>query len=172
MEKQSEVYIAGQPPQSDSLFEEGEAAAMSTSFVGLEGKGFWSRDYPLEIWLALLADEIDETGSVASWLRDASQHWRTQATAGMTGCVSPRLSQFAASQEQRSLLLPLVSSAADRLKAQTTISAQWLRDRGIGGPGSQPLGDVPVDVILDVANKFFQLLKGEIKTGPETRPTE
>lgn len=58
---------------------------MATSFVQLGEHGFWCRDGLLEVLAALLAETLALRFG-AAWPAYV-EHLKTQATAGMTGCI-------------------------------------------------------------------------------------
>lgn len=54
------------------------------------GRGFWSRDGLLELWLALLVDELDRQ-EAAGWKKRMRDDWLTQATIVFDGVMSAQL---------------------------------------------------------------------------------
>src|SRR3977135_974027 len=67
---------------------------LGTSFIEFNGKGFWTRDAYLEVWLGALVQEIDHLPSLSEWLTLLRQEWHLQATAGFSGCICPDLDRL------------------------------------------------------------------------------
>lgn len=136
---------------------------MGTSFVSFQNHGFWTRDASLELWLRLLAAEVERLEEAPGWLRTAAEDWKTQATAGMTGCVAANLDECASTPDRIVLLLALSESALESLRARgSVLSMAWLNSLGLGGPGSYFAADVPAEVFVRTGETFIELLRGQL----------
>jgi hypothetical protein len=144
---------------------------MGSSFTSFRDHGFWTRDASLELWLYLLATEVRRLDNPPAWLREAADDWTTQATTGLTGCVSAGLDDYASTPERVAVILSLSTSALDSLRARGTIlSVAWLNSLGLGGPDSYFTVDVPAEVFLRTGETFIQLLRGEISWTASSAP--
>lgn len=144
---------------------------MGSSFTSFHGHGFWTRDASIELWLYLLANEVRGLDEAPDWLRDAADDWTTQATVGLSGCISAGLDEYASSPERIRVLLSISESAVASLRARGSIlSMAWLNSLGLGGPGSQFAADVPASVFLLTGETFIKLLQGEITWTPASSP--
>jgi hypothetical protein len=136
---------------------------MGSSFTSFHDRGFWTRDASLELWLYLLATEVRRLDAAPEWLREAADDWTTQATVGMTGCVSAGLDDYASTPDRVAALLSLSNSALASLRARgAVLSMAWLNSLGLGGPDSHFTADVSVETFLPTGEAFIQLLRGEI----------
>lgn len=134
---------------------------MGSSFVSYAGRGYWARDTALEVWLWLLAEQVETVASASAWCSDAARRWRRQATAGMTGCIAADLDVVASSPERAELVLRCAESALTWLRARNgSIPAAWLNSMGTGGPGVEFEQDSPTEPFLRVGEAFVELLQG------------
>lgn len=67
---------------------------MGHSITDFRGVGFTARDWKLEVWLQLLAREVDQLPSPPAWLAAARDHWREQANLRINGCIDPNLDAY------------------------------------------------------------------------------
>lgn len=134
---------------------------MSSSFVSYAGRGYWARDAALEVWLWLLAEQVEGVASASGWSSDAARRWRTQATAGMIGCIAVDLDDIASTPERAELVLRCAEGALTWLRARnSSIPAAWLNSMGTGGPGVEFEQDAPTEPFLRVGEAFVELLQG------------
>lgn len=144
---------------------------MGSSFTSFHDHGFWTRDASLELWLYLLSTEIRRLDRAPTWLREAADAWTTQATIGMTGCVSAGLDDYASTPDRVSTLLSLSDAALASLRARgPVLSMAWLNSLGLGGPGSHFSADLPAEVFIRTGEAFIQLLRGEITWTASSAP--
>jgi hypothetical protein len=145
---------------------------MGTSFVEYRGRGFWTRDAKIEVWLCLLAHSARESTESSDWLRGAAEHWHLQGTVGFMGCVSPDLDVHAATPERARSIIELATQTIAALRARGEIAtASWLNSLGAGGSGSEFGQDVPIETFTRVGEAFIALLRGEIEWDASTSPT-
>ncbi|GAA1437755.1 hypothetical protein GCM10009616_40070 [Microlunatus lacustris] len=144
---------------------------MGTSFVEFRGRGFWTSDSKLEIWLHLLTLAVSRRDERPPWLDEAREHWHEQATVGFTGCVSAALDHWIGDQADRLLTVAeLAEDVQHVLRGTGIIRRDDLEAAGIGGPGSTWAADVDAEVVLPVAEAFSALLRGEIVWDSRTSP--
>jgi hypothetical protein len=144
---------------------------MGSSFTEYRGAGFWSRDAGIELWLYLLAEEVRRQNDPPVWLRAAAEHWCSQATAGMNGCVSAELDHHASTAERAAVLQDLAEQALAQLRSRgDTLSADWLNSLGLGPPGAVFTQDAPAEAFTRVGEAFVGLLRGEIEWDAATSP--
>jgi hypothetical protein len=144
---------------------------MGSSFTQFQGRGFWSRDAGLELWLVLLAREVRQRDAPPSWLIAAAEDWHIQGTAGLVGCVTAGLDQYAATPEQVATILELSERTLTWLRSQgKVLSSEFLNSFDAGGPGATFTRDVPTEVFTRVGEAFIGLLKGEIVWDAATSP--
>ena len=131
---------------------------MASSFVKFKGKGFWSRDGNLEDWLLCLVDTVDSVPAADTWLNAAREHWRAQATAGMTGCIDVKLDEVIQGDDGRqAALLEIAETALRRLEAgQFSLTTN--------PSGFARVDESVRDYVLGVADLWVKLLKGELET--------
>jgi hypothetical protein len=81
------------------------------------GRGFFCRDGLLEVWLALVVDELDRRPpeSEARWMSRLRDDFRTQATVAFDGIMETRLDPHLAGESQRRLLASLFEQLGARL---------------------------------------------------------
>jgi hypothetical protein len=134
---------------------------MGSTFVDFKGHGFEANDATLEVWLALLVDEIDRMPDAPQWLRDLREEWETQATAKFGFGVMPGLDNAVTDESRRVAILALASRALQRLESlgdpipQATLNA--IRD---WGEGYRYTGDVPAVNFVRPAQYFIKVLEG------------
>lgn len=144
---------------------------MGSSFIDFKDYGFWARDPGIEAWLYLLVQEIDKLGPIPDWLKEARDHWYTQATVGFIGCIHPQLDDYLVSQDRINLIVMLSERVLKWLARQGKyLSQEYLNSLGIGGEGSCWTADVEVGLFAQIGEKFIGLLRGELKTDASTSP--
>ena len=136
---------------------------MSTSRVLFRGEGFVANDATLEVWLALLVDEIDLLPDPPDWLLDLRDDWELQATAGFGFGVMPGLDRWAAQEEHRKVLLQACGNAYRRLEqAGDPVPVQFLNGLRDWGEGSGFTKELPADTLRRPARYFTKLLEGTL----------
>jgi hypothetical protein len=136
---------------------------MGSTFVDFKDHGFEANDATLEVWLALLVDEIDRMQDAPQWLRDLREEWETQATAKFGFGVMPGLDNVVTDDARRQVILALASRALDRLKTLgDPIPAATLNAIRDWGEGYEYTGDVPAANFLRPGQYFIKLLEGRL----------
>src|SRR5262245_25545785 len=88
---------------------------MGTTFVSLEGRGFWMKDGILELWLRLLALHIEDTiepGSAAGKIRD---QWLLASRGYFNGCVPEGLQEAVSTPAGEKLVRLAIHSLLEAL---------------------------------------------------------
>lgn len=152
-------------------YQEAGGVRMGSSFTEYRGNGFWTLDGKIELWLYLLEQEARKIDNAPEWLRAAAEDWHIQATAGMGGCVSAGLDEYALTPERVEVILQLAERALAGLRARgDVLPLTWLNSLGLGGPGSYFTGDVPTEAFTPVGETFIRLLRGEVTWDASTSP--
>jgi hypothetical protein len=144
---------------------------LGTSFTQFNGKGFWTRDAYLEVWLGALVQEIDHSHSLseAEWLALVRQEWHLQATAGFSGWIHPDLDEWITNDEEKHLLIAVSEWAVTALAAYgdvipCNVLNALTSDETISSSEKDFTVDSPSAPFLRVGRAFIQLLKGELIT--------
>jgi hypothetical protein len=82
---------------------------MGSTFVEIDGKGFWMRDGILELWLRLLALHVEDPdeGSVGRGIRD---NWLLASRGHFGGCVPDGLEEAVSTPEGRAVVVAAIQS--------------------------------------------------------------
>jgi hypothetical protein len=149
---------------------------MGTSFVEFGGFGFWARDSSLELWLCLVAREIDKEVVIEEWKATIREHFVVQATAGFNGCVtalSEELQQLLSENPRRQWLIDLSERAFAGLRSHSPLAkGEWLNavmeiEGRVGIPTVWHEGPRDISPIISVGEKWLLLLKGSPPLGPK-----
>lgn len=85
-------------------------------FTEYRGRGFFCRDGLLEVWLAIVVDELDgEAGLAPDWLARLRDDFRAQATVVFDGLMETRLDPHLTSEARRQRMVSLCHRVAQRL---------------------------------------------------------
>jgi len=145
---------------------------MGTSFTTFQGKGFWANDGILEVWLYLLASEINSILDVPDWLAQAQDEWLMMAQIGLTGSIHANLDGLLTTPQKKEQVIKLAQQTTTSLEAYgPLLSPEMLNAMDIGGTGSYFTRDVETDLFLQIGRAFVSLLKGELSTDSSTSPT-
>lgn len=144
---------------------------MGTSFTKFNGKGFWTRDVYLEVWIGALVYEIDQllSFSKTEWLMLVRQEWHLQATAGFSGWIHLNLDERITNDEEKRRLIALSERAMTALAAYgdvipCNVLNAFTSDETIASREKDFTVDSPSLPFLCVGRAFIQLLKGELTT--------
>jgi hypothetical protein len=136
---------------------------MSGSVVNYKGYGSLVDDTYLQVWLRLLADEIDGDTNKDEWLEEVRERWYVQTIEPHNGTVFTYLDAFASSEEKRERILDIAERAYQKLQKRTTITEYDLNEEwNIGGATTTFYTDLDVQPFLDVAALFMKLLKEDV----------
>ncbi len=143
---------------------------MATSYTEFRGRGFWSNDLKLELFLFLLSRQIG-AGDSPPWLLAARDDWFLQATVGFHGCVSASLDEHVGDHPDRlAVVRELTGRARMRLLAYfPTIPLAEFTGFGLG-TRMEFREDIDVTRFLPVSEAFDQLLAGRVQWDHTTSP--
>lgn len=134
---------------------------MGYTFIEFKEQGFDAKDFTLEVWLALLVDEIDCLPELPAWLRETRDDWEVQATGHFGYGVMPDLDLHLREDTQRMVILKCSSAALKRLTSLgDPISKEAMNGIRDWGEGYQYTRDVPAHLYLQTAENFIRLLTG------------
>lgn len=138
---------------------------MGSSFVEYRGKGFWTRDGLLEVWLELMSRESQSDPSAPDWLRAAASEWHEAATIGAVGCVAAGLDRILSDPTR----IPIVETVTSRVLASLArhgsfLSVVYLTSLATGAPGDYWTRDVETELFVEVGRKWLALIRGELHT--------
>lgn len=140
---------------------------MGSSFVGIAEKGFWMRDWILELWLRLLALHIEDPaiksppgGPVQQRIRD---QWLLASRGYFGGCVPNDLEEGVATAEGREAVTHAIESLlSDLSKCPENLDHNTLNLLGIKN-GVFTEG-VEAARLIEVGNAFLALINGQIQS--------
>ncbi len=134
---------------------------MGHSFTDFRGKHILSKDYKIETWLRLMAQEIDFLAVSPAWLRDVRDFWIDHARNYANGCFDPELDRLIKSDEQLNTLLALCRSVQSRLQDfGQVIPKEFLNELCELNPPSHILEDNDSELYLRYVRALIQLLEG------------
>ncbi|GAB2685010.1 hypothetical protein [Nocardia thraciensis] len=141
---------------------------MGSSYIDYREGGFWCRDGSAELWLYLLAEEVDALADRPGWLAEAGAAWRQQATAGFAGCVNPSLDKYLGTSPERVETVVALSERVSRrlLEWSPAIPMEIVNGWGTGGPGTRYRRNVDTAWMLRFGAAFHRLLRGAIAADP------
>jgi hypothetical protein len=127
---------------------------MATSFIEFKGRGFWSPDALLEIWLYRLSKLMRASPDAAA--RAYAEHARIQATVGMHGCINLGLDEL--DEAVRASLEDYANRIDDEIIADPSlVSAATLNALSLGGDGTF-MRDVPPQNVLALSRMIVALV--------------
>ncbi|MBH3340979.1 hypothetical protein I5L51_17855 [Pseudomonas mendocina] len=134
---------------------------MGHSFIDFRGKYIRSKDYKIETWLRLMAQEIDSLAASPVWLRDARDFWIDHARSYANGCMDPELDRLIKNNEQLNALLTLCKSVQSKLQSfGQAIPKEFLNELCELKPPSHILEDNDPELYLEYVRALIQLLEG------------
>ncbi len=136
---------------------------MGATYIDFRGKGFEASDCHIEIWLALMVDEIDKLDQPPDWLHEVRDVWATQARAGFGYGVMPDLDRFVTDSTRRDLLVSLGRRALAHLATLgEVIPRDVLNSFHTGGPTSTFTEDAQAAPFRRTGEYFLKLLDGTL----------
>ncbi len=136
---------------------------MGSTHIDYRGKGFEASDSAIEIWLALLVQEIDALPAMPDWLREVREEWDIQARAGFGYGVMPQLDRFATDDSRRDQLVQLGRRALVRLRdLGEVIPRDVLNGFQTGGPDATFTEDAGAAPFRRTGEYFLKLLEGTL----------
>jgi hypothetical protein len=142
---------------------------MSSSFTEFRGKGFWSTDTLLEVWLRVLSLQMEEDVAEPRWQHELRDTWLLYSNGRFMGCIAPCLDQYLTDADRIAKVLQASDHCIRALRDfGDYVPAEFLRTLGI-----QQLftADLPIEWFELIACRFSALLRGELATDATTSPT-
>jgi hypothetical protein len=136
---------------------------MGSSLVKFRGKAFWVSDGLLEVWLYLLAREIDILPDKPARFSELKEKWHHEATKGGVGWVSPNLDEWLTNEQCIQDLLTLCEVGLRRLDQYEDVIPKIEADK-MGPEGSFFWNDPPTEPFKKLGLHFMKLLRGEVDT--------
>jgi hypothetical protein len=136
---------------------------MSTSFVGIGGKGFWMRDGVLQLWLRLLALHVENTRDPNSPSHAIRTNWLVASQGGFAGCIPDGMEQAVSTADGRSVVLNAIESLRKALlKAPPTLDRGVLNVLGFDPLSARWIRDFETRRLLEVTDAFTDLIHGRV----------
>ncbi|MEU7632918.1 hypothetical protein AB0C34_23515 [Nocardia sp. NPDC049220] len=139
-----------------------------TSFVEIDGRGFWSLDDALGVWLAYLVEQADRHDRIEDGLlSEQVECWRVAAAITDCGC-----SVSIETEQQREWIGEFADAARRAAVAAGDITEDRLRewmivpDMAVSDGFSRTRGGIGVDRVLEVADGFIALVNGRFPADP------
>lgn len=152
---------------------------MGSSFTEFRGRGFWTHDLRLEVWIHQVCSVIDrmteEGEHVPSWLIVLREDWERFPGGPFNGWISPGLDGHLTTDEQVETMLGVSERALVSYREQgETIPNEYFKNPPIGDNWSDVPAvrdqEVPTRPYERVGEVFVALLKGEIEWDASTSP--
>jgi hypothetical protein len=136
---------------------------MGSSFVEIDGKGFWMRDGILELWLRLLALHLEDPASgQTSVVRTIRDNWLLASRGYFGGHVPADLEDAVSTSEGRAAVVSAIESLTRALKkASAKLDHQTLNV--LGREGGVFTGDIEREQLVEIAQAFLDLIAGKIQ---------
>ena len=136
---------------------------MGSSFVSLQGVGYWTSDATLEVWLHFLVRELDKTQDPPPWLLELREDCHIKSAAGGSGWKAPDLDRLLTTDERRELLAVISEGAVAELERYGEyMTVGELNALQTGGEGSYFAQDCRTEYFKNEGRHFIKLLRGEI----------
>lgn len=137
---------------------------MGSSFIKYNKYGFWSSDTDIEVWLYLLALEVDKSDDKSEWLLEARENWLFYATSGITGAIDASLDDIIDSEEKRNKITKLSYLALNTLRQYgDTIPLGIINEWGVGGGNNLFTRAPDTTDFIFTGNRFVNILNSENK---------
>ena len=132
---------------------------MSTSFVSIDGKGFWMNDSILELFLRFAALHIEDSQEQYSLAHRIRDDWLLASRGFISGSSMLSLDVDTATEEGRQVVLSAIASLLEALRENTgSIDKNALNLMGIAS-GRWTAG-IPTNLLIEVGEAFVALVNG------------
>jgi hypothetical protein len=136
---------------------------MGSTSIEFRGREFEANDSTMEVWLALLVDEIRAMPDAPDWLRHISEEWTIMGTSHFGFGVDPNLDELISDDERRDVVLTIARRAMARLESLgPLIPAETLNGLRDWGAGFTFARDAEAKYFLEPARYFIKLLEGTL----------
>ncbi|MEC3919952.1 hypothetical protein [Nocardia sp. CDC160] len=139
-----------------------------TTFVNVDGRGFWALDDALGAWLAYLVEQMVSSDRVPdAWLAAIAADWRVAAAITDLG-----VSLTFETERQRGWISEYAHAARAAAIAVGDVAEERLRrwmilpDMAVSQGFSRTKGGIGLNRILEVADGFIALVDGRFQSDP------
>jgi hypothetical protein len=133
----------------------------STTVFG--GVGFTAKDWKLELWLNLLAREVDKVTKPPSWLMTIRDYWRQQAKLSINGCIDAGLDAFLTDRQRVAVVRNLAQQVFNSLlHFGERVPHDFLNDVCQPPPSCEWSQDVETELFLGYGRALLKLLDGKM----------
>ncbi len=140
---------------------------MGHSTIVFHGVGFTTKDWKLEVWLHLLAREVDQMPNPTPWLITARDFWREQAKLSINGCLDAGLDDFLTDEERVKIVRSLAQRAFNSLHGfGERVPRDFLNNLCQPQPSDQWPQDVEAELFMRTGRALMKLLDRKM-TGHE-----
>lgn len=130
------------------------SASVEVRWTEFRGRGFWSRDGLLQVWLAVLVDELDRR-AVNGWQKHMRDDWLFTAGVSFNGLVSTQLDDHINSDDKRMITIALCRDVRTKLDSELDVAGAHTARIG----GSRLAREDTPRGLLRVADSFLWLLE-------------
>lgn len=140
-------------------------AQMGHSTTVFRGVGFTAKDWKLEVWLHLLACEVDKMPDPPAWLIAIRDYWRVQATLSVNGCIGTGLDEFLTDDGRVAVVRTIAQRVfASLLRFGESVPRDFLNNLCRHPAFSQWTQDVETELFLMYGRALLKLLDGKMTT--------
>ncbi len=134
---------------------------MSNSLVEFKGVGFWVDDFPLEIWLYFLVQQIDAINLRSAWLNELQNEWLYESTHHLGGMHQVALDKYITTEERKDAILFVAETTINNVyQYGLTVSVAELKKHAVGGAGwSRANETIPLEPVVGTGRNFINLLR-------------
>jgi hypothetical protein len=137
---------------------------MGHSTILFRGNGFTAKDWKTQVWLQLLAREVDQMPQPPAWLSTARDFWREQATLAINGCIGADLDRFMTDNERVAIVRDIAQHVFNALlHFGERVPRDFLNDLGEFPPGGGYTQDVETELFLAYGRALLKLLDGKMR---------
>lgn len=138
---------------------------MGHSITDFRGDAFIAKDWKLEVWLHLLAREVDKMPKPPGWLLEARAYWHEQATLSINGCIDAGLTEFLTDDVRVGTARNLAQRVYSfLLRFGERVPHDFLNELCQPPHGSEWTQDVETELFLRYGRALLKLLGGKMKT--------
>lgn len=137
---------------------------MGHSTTVFRGVGFTAKDWKVEVWLHLLAQEVDQFPNPPAWLISARDLWREQATLSVNGCINACLDEILIDEERVVVVRNIAQRAfSSMLQFGECVPSAFLNNLCQSSPSECWPRDVETELFLRFGRALLKLLYGKMK---------
>jgi hypothetical protein len=137
---------------------------MSTALTHYNGRGFWSDQTGIQLWLTALSKEIEAQEGAPEWVHVAGRFWLYEALHRF-GMIVPRVDDYVKGAENAELLATIASRAVQKLEAMAAEGKPRisLETFGLSVAGWPPANaKISLEYVIVVGRTFVAMLRGEM----------